>query len=953
MSAIHSPSPPIFPAMNNRPQTATPPPVPSQRWVSDSEPELGLGVILDANRRMVEILFAASGERRLYALATAPLRRVTFKVGDRIKDGDGNEVTVERVSETEGLITYHAGGRAIPEAELSDAISFSSPEERLMAGTLDPIELFELRVETLEIAGKIAASPVRGYVGPRVDLIPHQMSIAGEVASRLTPRVLLADEVGLGKTIEAGLIFHRLHLIGRADRVLILVPNALIHQWFVELYRRFNMQMTILDEERIEGIEEEDPEANPFLSTQFVLCSVDLLAEDEKRAAQALEAGWDLLIVDEAHHLEWSEHDPSPSYEVVASLAETTPGLLLLTATPQQLGAEGHFARLQLLDPSRYRRLKRFTKEAEEYEKVAEVVDRILENEPIRTEDLFFIDSHAKEIGEHARELPEDDPVARERLVAELLDSFGPGRVMFRNTRAAIPGFPERKADLVPLDGKNEVDAKVDWLARFLRDDETRKVLLICRSRELAETIDERLQSLLQIKAALFHEDVPLVRRDRNAAWFAEEDGARILISSEIGSEGRNFQFAHHLVLFDLPRNPELLEQRIGRLDRIGQTATINVHVPYLRGTEGEVLARWYHEGLGAFESSLHGASEIVRDLRDSLTPLLEKFDEKALKALIAESVEEKERVTGRLQRGYDRLLQLNSNRPGRSAETIEAIRGSGSDRTLEEFFLRLVDYFGVTVEEIAERTYVLRAGHLLTDAFPPIPTEGLGMTFDRNRALVREDLQFFSIDHPFVRDVLGLFLGSEQGNATLAVWKEMEEEQIYLEMIVVIETVADDSLDTERYLPPRPLRIVVNQEKRPRHKETALQNAQLLDGTRLGMKIDDLPTAYLLPELIDAALRRAEKKTAELAREATERVREDLSAEIGRLSWLARINRDVSTDEILKVTERRNGLVAALAGARPRVVALRVIVGEDGGDPDGGDERLAAKRGEGESPTI
>ncbi len=921
--------------MNNSTQTFSAPPLPSQRWVSDSEPELGLGVILDANRRMVEILFAASGERRLYALATAPLRRVVFKVGDRIKDGEGNEVTVERVSEEEGLLTYHAGGRAIPEAELSDAISFSSPEERLMAGTLDPIELFDLRVETLDMAGKIAASPVRGFVGPRVDLIPHQMSIAGEVASRLTPRVLLADEVGLGKTIEAGLILHRLHLSGRADRVLILVPDPLIHQWFVELYRRFNMQVTILDEKRIEGIEEEDPEANPFLSAQFVLCSVDLVADDEKRTAQALEAGWDLLIVDEAHHLEWSPEEPSPAYEAVAAFAEATPGLLLLTATPQQLGAEGHFARLHLLDPSRYRRLKRFTKEAEEYEKVAEVVDRVVNREPLRTEDIFFIDAHAKEIGEHARELPANDPVARERLVAELLDSFGPGRVMFRNTRAAIPGFPERKADLIPLEGEDEVEAKIDWLAGFLREDESRKVLLICRSRELAESIDERLQEVIQVKAALFHEEVPLLRRDRNAAWFAEEDGARILISSEIGSEGRNFQFAHDLVLFDLPTNPELLEQRIGRLDRIGQSATINVHVPYLVGTDGEVLARWYHEGLDAFERSLHGATEIVRDLQDALAPLLEKYDEKKLKALIAESIEEKERVTGRLQRGYDRLLQLNSNRPGRSAETIEAIRASGDDRTLEEFFLRLLDYFGVTVEEIAERTYILRPGHLLTDAFPPIPADGLAVTFDRDRALVREDLQFFSIDHPFVRDVLGLFLGSEQGNATLAVWKEMEDEQVYLEMIVVVETVADEGLDTERYLPPRPLRIVVNQAKRPRHKDTALQNATLLDGTRLGMKIDDLPTAYLLPELIDAALRRAQKKTAELAREATERVREDLSAEIDRLSWLARINKDVSSDEILKMTERRNGLVAALAGARPRVVALRVIVGEEEGEAE------------------
>ena len=86
------------------------------------------------------------------------------------------------------------------------------------------------------------------------------------------------------------------------------------------------------------------------------------------------------------------------------------------------------------------------------------------------------------------------------------------------------------------------------------------------------------------IRATLFHEGMSLIERDRAAAWFADpEEGAQVLICSEIGSEGRNFQFAHHLVLFDLPSNPDLLEQRIGRLDRIGQNAVIKIHVPYVR----------------------------------------------------------------------------------------------------------------------------------------------------------------------------------------------------------------------------------------------------------------------------------------------------------------------------------------------------------------------------------
>ena len=105
--------------------------------------------------------------------------------------------------------------------------------------------------------------------------------------------------------------------------------------------------------------------------------------------------------------------------------------------------------------------------------------------------------------------------------------------------------------------------------------------------------------------SALFHEDLSLIQRDRNAAYFSEKEGAQILLCSEIGSEGRNFQFAHHLVLFDLPLNPELLEQRIGRLDRIGQTSTIQIHVPYYKDSWTELLFDWHHKALKGMENSL------------------------------------------------------------------------------------------------------------------------------------------------------------------------------------------------------------------------------------------------------------------------------------------------------------------------------------------------------------
>jgi ATP-dependent helicase HepA len=344
-----------------------PPPVPGQRWVSDSEPELGLGIILRAETRRVEIRFPAVNEQRLYSVPVSQLRRVAFKENDRIRLHDGVELVVEHVLEQDGLLMYRAAGRLVHEGELADTISFSSPNDRLLAGQVGEAQTYALRVEALEHWGAMLGSPVRGYSGARIDLIPHQLSIAVEVCSRMTPRVLLADEVGLGKTIEAGLILHRLHLTGRADRMLILVPEPLIHQWFVEMLRRFNLAFSIFDEERCASIEEHQPGTNPFLENQLVLCGIGLLAGDPRRAAQALEAGWNMLVVDEAHHLEWTRRSSGTAYKLVEALAARIPGVLMLTATPQQMGQEGHFARLRLLDPDRYVDLDTFLEQSADY----------------------------------------------------------------------------------------------------------------------------------------------------------------------------------------------------------------------------------------------------------------------------------------------------------------------------------------------------------------------------------------------------------------------------------------------------------------------------------------------------------------------------------------------------------------------------------------------------------
>jgi ATP-dependent helicase HepA len=293
-----------------------------QKWVSNAEPELAMGRVIRIEDRRVSIYFDLVAEDRTYAVSQAPLSRVRFSPGDEIATQDGITISVTSVNERDGILVYHGTysgtSTSVMETELDPNVRFSKPEDRLFTAQFDSNSSFHLRVMSRANLARHSVSPVRGLAGPRIGLIPHQLYIASEVASRFAPRVLLADEVGLGKTIEAGLILHQQLQTGRAERVLIIVPEALTFQWFVEMIRHFNLQFTILDEERCLDIvsdmsdatnkdedeyEEEIAEGyNPFEAQQLMLCSLNLFTENEARLAEAIEADWDLIVVDEAHH---------------------------------------------------------------------------------------------------------------------------------------------------------------------------------------------------------------------------------------------------------------------------------------------------------------------------------------------------------------------------------------------------------------------------------------------------------------------------------------------------------------------------------------------------------------------------------------------------------------------------------------------------------------------------
>ncbi|NCP85395.1 MAG: RNA polymerase-binding ATPase, partial [Bacteroidetes bacterium] len=185
---------------------------PNQRYTSEGEPELGLGILQEISKGRVKIHFPISDETRIYATDNAPLRRVIFKVGDTIVDKQNRPMQIERVDFRNELYVYIGKGRRLSEADLGDVTVSYNLFDKLLFGEVYTPSAFAMRRETLQHDYNRRISEVNGFLGGRIDLIPHQLYIAHEVSARCAPRVLLSDQVGLGKTVEACLILHRLIL---------------------------------------------------------------------------------------------------------------------------------------------------------------------------------------------------------------------------------------------------------------------------------------------------------------------------------------------------------------------------------------------------------------------------------------------------------------------------------------------------------------------------------------------------------------------------------------------------------------------------------------------------------------------------------------------------------------------------------------------------------------------
>ncbi|MFL5445672.1 MAG: DEAD/DEAH box helicase, partial [Myxococcales bacterium] len=561
------------------------------------------------------------------------------------------------------------------ESDLRAAAPRAGPIEQLAGGRWGSPDDFALRAETVRLDLERRADALGALFASRVYVKPHQVSVAHHVLSAPQPRFVLADEVGLGKTIEAGLVLSALLHAGLVKRCLVVAPSHLTVQWLAELFHKFNLLFTLMDPDRAaEGRKAEaESSASPWTQHSLVVTSLEWLSRAKDEASEAADAGWDLVVIDEAHHLRGPR-----AYEVAEALAASTWGLLLLTATPLQLDPGEYHALLRLVDPAPA------ASEEELRSRLARQGDLAAE---VRA--LLAGDAGA---AERIRELFPDDPelsrLEGEDLLGHLEGSYGLSSRLLRNRRAVVGGFTPRvltKVPVAPDARERELEREVraaaaasglsgTVLASLLRrlsssppalaaglqgasdaalaalakraasippegDSKLRafrelldgplageKVLVFAEARETIEYLRAQLGRSEGrkpgIEALAYVGDLPPAERDKLVARFRDPEGPRVLLSTELGGEGRNFQHCHVLVNYDLPWSPSAIEQRIGRIDRIGQAREVRIYAFRPEGSLAAHVLDLLDRAVGVFREPVGGLDTMLERVETDLTAL-------------------------------------------------------------------------------------------------------------------------------------------------------------------------------------------------------------------------------------------------------------------------------------------------------------------------------------------
>ncbi len=707
-----------------------------------------------------------------------------WSTGDRLTHRHNAELGIGRITAIEGrvlVVAFDEAGTTLRLAAGSDAlIPATAPVaprdrplvERLAAGDVDTADAFLARLDALQLLAIREADGLGSMLGGRVRLFPHQLHVAERATARMPVRWLLADEVGLGKTIEAALIMNRLLHTRRIERCLVVAPDVLTVQWLGELWRKYHQVFTLIDAARLADVARDFGEGfNPFDVHRRAVIALETLVARPDLTTKAVAADIDLLVVDEAQRLRWPPgRGADPAYRAIAPIAALGRHVVLLSATPLEDDAHGFFRLLQLLRP-------------DEFPDGLDVEARLASGVPFPP---CTSATRRVDIGGLPPRVPV--PIDIDMPSAALADAVASGmhrgapvtplvekRTVDRVQRALASGaalMPVLRADEGDLrrqaQESDRSDPRIAWLVKHAVQwrEAREKTLAFVAHRETLEMVRAALGARAGLATAVFHEDLPAARRDIEVARFRAEEGPSLLVSTEAGGEGRNFEFCTRLVLFDLPWRPTTVEQRIGRLDRIGRR--IPVEIVYFRPSAGvgADVVRVF-ERIGLFREPIAGVepqlAHVERALEGvALDASALPMDDAAIEALLADSHSARARI-------HDAVYQQLHREPYRAelGPPLLARVPPDLDASMERVITTLAARIGFRVEPVrGRRAYVIEFGsEALVDSLPGVPagTAFVG-SFDREYAVVDEAHDFFASGHPLVEGLLAHLEESPDG---------------------------------------------------------------------------------------------------------------------------------------------------------------------------------------------
>ena len=861
------------------------------RWTGSKNIDT-YGVITEIANR-ISVRWDTDGHPPQFVTYTPPLARVDLS-GQRVERISTGETAVAMLPlgatgqpMWECLLSGNLSKVNVPESDLRP-IPITDPVERFEYNKIGSLEKYRLQEVTRWYLLQHMHNDLVSLGNVRVDIMPHQVGVVHKVISNYPHRFLLCDEVGLGKTIEAGMALKELRIRGGAQRVLIIAPSNLARQWQFEMKTKFNESFAILNTNTVNYIRSRGYSGNPFTYDNSVICSSSWVSR-KQWSELCREVDWDLIIVDEAHHARMHEDGRTTGlYDVVHDLAlennaARSRSLLLLTATPMQLGTHEIYALVELLDPVLFPSPQDF----EQHRKSVPGLNRLVER--IQSQDYSVSDDDVEQVSEWLG--AETDVVRqrfsagedeRDKLADELSDHHLLSEVMIRNRKSVVGGFMPRKAtrwevelsqeeqeatealedyiqygfnlaegtggnaigfvmvtfqklmassiaaiksslqarrerieqrratqdseaelierlddddnagDVIGSVGSDAVDAEIVFLSRTIdalnrvtidsksgalleqlselyEEDSDQKVLIFTQFRETQNYLADLLGAN-GWEINLFHGQMNAAAKDRAVESFRNNTGPQLLISTEAGGEGRNLQFCHMLVNYDLPWNPMKVEQRIGRIDRIGQENVVNIFNLWVKGTIEERVLDVLENRINVFQETVGGLDPILGDTENDIQRVMRMSADARESALLALG----ERLESDVRRARDAEKQLGDfimDTKSFGREIAERIAGQASPIDNDD-----IDRFmGQILSDV--QTYIRRSGdgYQLTfhddfvadhrALFPAV--NKLNAVFRPDQRADSQDVELMAFGNPIVDAIVEQVLGENYDGVT------------------------------------------------------------------------------------------------------------------------------------------------------------------------------------------